>query len=189
MELEKEVRFSISKEQIESIRIKTTCYKEEEEMLDITCGYDGFNSLSKYGYICRIRQKGDNKTLEVKKYYNETDCYEQSIKLEKISDGVNFLKFIGMRPYLYLKRLREVRLYKGLKIFIDQFDIIGDYVEIEYQDSVNAKEELNEFITLIGIDGKNQDMYGGIVKDRLLNDQDFRLQFEEGLATALGSRK
>ena len=71
MEKEKEVRYLISKEQIGEIIKNTTPYKERMEMLDITCGYDGFNSYSKYGFICRIRQKGNNKTLEVKNYINK----------------------------------------------------------------------------------------------------------------------
>ena len=70
MEKEKEVRFSISKNQIDNIKKNTTPFKERTEMLDITCGYDGFNSYSKYGFICRVRQKGDKKTLEVKNYTN-----------------------------------------------------------------------------------------------------------------------
>ena len=186
MELEKEIRFSISKAQIEKIKEITMPYKERMEMLDITCGYEGFDSYSKYGFICRVRQKGDKKTLEVKNYKKQNECIEQSIKLDRVVDGVNYLKLIGMKPYLYLKRFREVRLYKNLKIFIDEFDIIGDFVEIEYQDSKNAKVELEEFIKSIGIEGaKPQDMYGGIVKEKLENDLQFRELFKINLKRIL----
>lgn len=185
MEKEKEVRYLISKEQIGKIIKNTTPYKERMEMLDITCGYDGFNSYSKYGFICRIRQKGENKTLEVKNYTNKNECMEQSIKLEKITDGVNYLKLIGMEPYLYLKRMREIRKYKNLKIFIDELDILGDFVEIEYQDSKNEVQEVEEFIKLIGIEGTEQDMYGGIVKDKLESDEDFKEIFNKGLSKIL----
>lgn len=189
MELEKEIRFAISKAQIEKIKEITTPYKERMEMLDITCGYDGFDSYSKYGFICRVRQKGEKKTLEVKNYKNQNECIEQSIKLDRVVDGVNYLKLIGMKPYLYLKRFREVRQYKNLKIFIDEFDILGDFVEIEYQDSNNAKGELDEFIKSVGIyNEKPQDMYGGIVKDKLENDSQFKKYFEINLERIL-SRK
>ena len=107
---------------------------------------------------------GDKKTLEVKNYTNKNECLEQSINLEKVSDGVNYLSLIGMKPYLYLKRFREVRKYNDLKIFIDEFDILGNFVEIEYQDSNNGKEEIRKFKELIDIKGLEQDMYGGIVK-------------------------
>lgn len=189
MEVEKEIRFAISKAQIEKIKEVTTLCKERMEMLDITCGYEGFDSYSKYGFICRVRQKGEKKTLEVKNYKNKNECIEQSIKLDRVVDGVNYLKLIGMKPYLYLKRFREVRQYKNLKIFIDEFDILGDFVEIEYQDSNNAKGELEEFIKSIGIDNeKPQDMYGGIVKEKLENEPEFRKCFEMNLERILNRK-
>ena len=185
MDIEKEIRYAITPTIKKKIIDNTSPFKEKMEMLDITCGYDGFNSYSKYGYICRIRQKGDKKTLEVKNYSSKTDCIEQSIYLDKISDGVNYLKLIGMKPYLYLKRYREVRKYKDLKIFIDEFDIIGKYVEIEYQDSKNSKSELSEFIKTVGIKGTPQDMYGGIVKDKLEKDKEFAKKFFDNLEKIL----
>ena len=185
MEKEKEVRYIIDKEQINKIKEITKPFKDRMEMLDITCGYEGFDSYSKYGFICRIRQKGDKKTLEVKNYTNKNECVEQAINLEKVVDGVNYLKLIGMKPYLYLNRMREVRKYGNLKIFIDEFDILGDFVEIEYQDSENAIEEVKNFINEIGIQGNEQDMYGGIVKDKLETDEEFRKIFEEGLNKVL----
>ena len=181
MEQEKEIRFNITENQIKEIIKNTTPFKEKTEMLDITCGYDGFNSYSKYGFICRVRQKGEKKTLEVKNYANKNECIEQSIKLEKVIDGINYLKLIGMTPYLYLKRFREVRTFGNLKIFIDEFDILGNFVEIEYQDSDNAKEEVKKFINLIQIEGPEQDMYGNIVKEKIQTDENFRKIFEHNL--------
>ena len=185
MELEKEVRYAINHKTKKKIIENTSLFKERMEMLDITCGYSGFDSYAKYGYICRVRQKGDKKTLEVKNYSSSNECVEQTISLDKVSDGVNYLKLIGMKPYLYLKRYREVRKYKDLKIFIDEFDIIGDYVEIEYQDSKNAKSELSEFINTVGIKGTPEDMYGGIVKDKLENDKEFEKLFFDNLEKIL----
>ena len=181
MELEKEVRYKINDKEKNIIIKLTEPFLEKSSMLDITCGYDGFNSYSKYGYICRVRQKGNKKTLEVKNYNNKKECIEQAINLDRVSDGINYLKLIGMKPYLYLKRDREVRKYGNLIIFIDEFDIIGDYVEIEYQDSNNGISEVNKFIKLVGIDGIEQDMYGGIVKDKLEKDIEFRKIFNDNL--------
>lgn len=187
MEQEKEVRFYITENQVKEIIKNTTPLKERMEMLDITCGYEGFNSYSKYGFICRVRQKGEEKTLEVKNYTNKNECIEQSIKLEKVVDGINYLKLIGMTPYLYLKRFREVRTFGNLKIFIDEFDILGNFVEIEYQNSDNAKEEVEKFINLIKIDGRKQDMYGNIVKEKIEKDKNFKKVFEETLEKILSN--
>lgn len=188
MELEKEVRYSVTDEQISCILKNTTPNKSRTEMLDITCGYSGFNSYNEYNFICRIRQKDGKKTLEVKNYFNENECLEQSITLEKITDGINFLKLIGMSPYLYLKRFREVRTFKSLKIFIDEFDLIGKYVEIEYQDSSNVEEEIKEFMLLNKIEGTPQDMYGDIVKERLENDLEFKKTFDDNLEKILNEK-
>ena len=185
MESEKEVRYLVDKQQIKDIIKNTEPYKERMEMLDITCGYDGFDSYKKRGYICRIRQKGDKKTLEVKNYQNQNECLEQAIRLEKAVDGINYLRMIGMEPYLYLKRMREVRKYKNLKIFIDEFDILGDFVEIEYQDSYDSVKEVKEFINLIKIQGNEQDMNGAIVKERLKEDEKFREVFYNELEKIL----
>ena len=188
MELGKEIRYQITDNQIDKIKKITKEYKTRIEMLDITCGYEGFDSYSKYGFICRVRKKGNDKTLEVKKYFNDKDCLEQSIKLEKEIDGINYLKLIGMEPYLYLKRFREVRLYKNLKIFIDEFDLIGNYVEIEYQDSNDVKKELEEFIkkkllqteNYIIVEDSPKDMYGKIIQDNLTEEK-FKNKFETNL--------
>lgn len=181
MEIEKEVRYVVTNEQIKKIKDNTVLFSDRKEMLDISCGYDGFDSYMNYGYICRIRKKGNDKLLEVKKYSNKNECVEQSIKLERVEDGVNYLKLIGMKPYLYLKRFREIRLYNNLKIFIDEFDMIGNFIEIEYQDSNDEKKELKEFMDLIGIDDIRQETYGDIVKNKIENDLEFKKRFNENL--------
>lgn len=172
MNIEKEVRYLASKEIINKIISETLPYKERQHMMDITFGYDGFNSLSKYGFICRIRYKNDKRVLEVKKKIEE-GWLEQEINLADLGEGINFYKLIGMTPYMFLNRYREARKFKGLKIFIDEIDIVGDYVEIEFQDSNDAKNELLEFLKLIGVQGPEQDLYGDIIKERLQTDKEF----------------
>lgn len=55
--IEEEIRLGVTKDQIKQIKNITTEYKKDTRMIDITCGKYGFDSLSKVGYICRIRQK------------------------------------------------------------------------------------------------------------------------------------
>ena len=90
-----------------------------------------------------------------------------------------------MKPYLYLYRTREIRTYKDLKIVIDELDLLGDYVEIEYQDSNNAEAELEEFRNLIGIVNEPADKYGDIVKNLLETDAEFQNKFNENLEKIL----
>lgn len=172
MNIEKEVRYEATKDIIKNILKVTSPYKERQHMMDITFGYDGFNSLSKYGFICRIRYKNDKRILEVKKKTSD-GWLEQEISLSDLGEGINFYKLIGMTPYMFLNRYREVRKYKGLKVFIDEIEILGDYVEIEFQDSSDAQNELTELLNLVGIKGKEQDLYGDIIKERLKTDKEF----------------
>ena len=77
-----------------------------------------------------------------------------------------------MEPYLVLDRYREVRKYNSLLIFIDEFDTIGSYIEIEYQES--DKDEVYRFIDLLNIDNKEQDKCGDIVRNLISNDDDLK---------------
>ena len=175
---EKEERYLINDEIKQIIKDNTKPYKEKSEMLDISFYQDGKNLYDLYKYIVRIRFKNTKVKLEIKKYKNEHDCLEASIDLKNIKEGIEFLKLMNLTPGIYLKRDREVRKYKNLKIFIDEFDLIGDYVEIEYQDSNLV--ELEEFKKLCNITGINQDMYGTIINNRLKDDE-FREEYVKRL--------
>lgn len=71
-----------------------------------------------------------------------------------------------------LDRYREVRKYNNLLIFIDEFDTIGSYIEIEYQDSDN--DEAYKFIELLDLDNKEQDKYGDIVRNLISSDDNLK---------------
>ena len=77
-----------------------------------------------------------------------------------------------MEPYLVLDRYREVRKYNSLLIFIDEFDTIGSYIEIEYQES--DKDEAYKFIELLNLDNKEQDKYGDIVRNLISSDDNLK---------------
>ncbi len=141
--LEQEERFEINNEQLIKVLEVTEPYIKNMETLDVSFYENGKNLYDLYKYIIRIRQKGNKTTLEIKKYEdNDSTCLEGSINLDSISSAVKFLALLNLQPGLYLKRDREVRKYKSLDIFIDKFDVIGNYVEIEYQNSTNALEEM-----------------------------------------------
>lgn len=180
MNVEKEVRYEASEDIINNILKTTSPYKQRQHMMDITFGYDGFNSLGKYGFICRIRYKNDKRIMEVKKKTSE-GWWEQEIMLSDLGEGINFYNLIGMTPYMFLNRYREVRKYKGLKIFIDEIEILGNYVEIELQESLNASKELTEFLSLVGITGEQQGLYGDIIKEKLKTDKNFSNKYNLAL--------
>ncbi len=189
MNIEKEVRYRVNKQQIKNILVATEAYKERVRMLDMTFGYNGFESLSKFGFICRIRQKPNKIALEVKKKIPE-GWLEQEIKLDNLSDGINYFNLVGMTCYMYLDRYREVRKFGNLKIFIDEIDVVGDFVEIEYQDSNEGKLEINSFLKSVGLqNAKEEELYGDIIKKQLETDSDFAEKYKKGLEGIINNSK
>lgn len=180
MELEKEVRFLVTDDVWQNALKNSEEYKEKVEMLDITMGAYGRESVAKTGKVFRIRQKPNKTTLEIK---NRIDggWQEEAIVLDSVDRGVSFLTLAGMKPYLFIKRNREVRKYKGLKVFFDDIYLLGKYIELEYQDSKNSENELKEFCKLVGINGDEQPLYGEIINYKYETDENFKLAFDNYL--------
>ena len=146
MEIEKEIRFKIeSDSKIKEIELETEEIQEKSETIDLVLGWKGFESLDKYGFICRVRKKNDEIYLECKKKIKDNIWNESKIKLKEFREGVNFLSLIGMKPYLYINRKRQIRKYKDLKIYIDEVDMLGSFIEIEFQKAQNEKEQIQEY--------------------------------------------
>lgn len=169
--LEKEIRLKITNNDIKKIKKITEIYKKKVRLIDITCGKYSFDSLNKLGYIGRIRCNNDDYTIEIKNYQNENECLEKSLSINSIKDGLDFFELLDMKPYLILDRYREVRKYNNLLLFIDEFDTIGSYIEIEYQNS--SKEEAIKFIDLLNLNKIQQKKYGDIVKQMISDDDSF----------------
>ena len=106
--IEKEIRLKINDNDIERIKNVTDSYKGRTRLIDITCGKYEFDSLSKLGYIGRIRCNGNSYKIEIKNYQNKDECLEKSLSINSIRDGLDFFKLLNMEPYLVLDRYREV---------------------------------------------------------------------------------
>lgn len=183
--IEKEIRLKINDNDIVRIKNVTDSYKERTRLIDITCGKYEFDSLSKLGYIGRIRCNGNSYKIEIKNYQNKDECLEKALPINSIRDGLDFFKLLNMEPYLVLDRYREVRKYNNLLIFIDEFDTIGNYIEIEYQES--DKDEAYKFIKLLDLDNKEQDKYGDIVRNLISSDDNLKNKMVKKLERYSGS--
>ena len=163
MEIEKEIRFKIeSDSKIKEIELETEEIQGKSETIDLVLGWKGFESLDKYGFICRVRKKNDEIYLECKKKIKDNIWNESKIKLKEFREGVNFLSLIGMKPYLYINRKRQIRKFKDLKIYIDEVDMLGSFIEIEFQEAQNEKEQIQEFLSHFNIKNIEQKLYGDI---------------------------
>ena len=181
MEIEKEVRYAVSDEVWNNVLDGTEPYKDKVQMTDITCGAYGRESYQKTGKVFRVREKPSKTTLEIKSRTEDGNWLEEAVKLESVKQGLNFLHLAGLDPYLYIARSREVKKYKGLKVFFDDIELLGKYIEIEYQDSEDAEKELDEFVSKFGIVGEPAPLYGTIINQRYDEDEEFRITFEAKL--------
>lgn len=180
MEIEKEIRFKIeSDSKIKEIELETEEIQGKSETIDLVLGWKGFESLDKYGFICRVRKKNDEIYLECKKKIKDNIWNESKIKLKEFSEGINFLSLIGMKPYLYINRKRQIRKYKDLKIYIDEVDMLGSFIEIEFQKAQNEKEQIQEFLSHFNIKNIEQKLYGDIFKEKIETDINFKAEFEK----------
>lgn len=180
MEIEKEIRFKIeSDSKIKEIELETEEIQEKSETIDLVLGLKGFESLDKYGFICRVRKKNDEIYLECKKKIKDNIWNESKIKLKEFSEGINFLSLIGMKPYLYINRKRQIRKFKDLKIYIDEVDMLGNFIEIEFQKAQNEKDQIQEFLSYFNIKNIEQKLYGDIFKEKIETDINFKKEFEK----------
>lgn len=177
MEIEKEIRYKIDEIQKEKIIRKTEMIESPSKMIDLVMGWSGFDSLDKYGFICRVREKNGKIELQIKERINNNDWNETRIKLDSFKEGYNMLKTLKMEPYLYINRIRQVRKYKDLDIFLDEVDLLGNYVEIEFQDSKNDDENIEKFIKEFKIEDKKEKLYGDIFKEKIYTEKEFKEAF------------
>jgi predicted adenylyl cyclase CyaB len=173
-EFEKEYRYYITDEMINKIETISTMVEAEQLQQDLTLGYSGFQSLEKYGYVCRVRQKHDKIWAEVKKRTIHNTFLESKIELKTFKDGIEFFSFLGMKPYLFINKKRTILQYKGLKVFIDVIENLGKFVEIEFQNSENSKGEIQDFINEVGINSERMPLYGDIIFDKMQSDEEFK---------------
>lgn len=182
MNIEKEYRFRVSEENLDLIRKVSIVTKPSQSMTDLVMGYYGFESLSKLGYICRIRNKNNKTVLECKKRQENGSWLEAVVKLDTISQGFEFLSNMGLKPYLLIERTREERETQCFKIAIDNVSLLGQFVEVELKNPENFNEtELLDFLDKCKIINDPQPLYGDIFKDKCENDCRFYELFEKRL--------
>ena len=119
--------------------------------------------------------------MEIKNRKDNGIFYETKIDIKDFNDGIEFFKALGMKEYMYMKRTREIFDYKGLKIFIDDIELLGKFVEIEFQDVEDAEKLIEEFIKETAIKQIQQPLYGDMLKELIKSDEEFKKKFEKRL--------
>ena len=175
--VEKEIRFKINDDIKRSVIQSSELLQEKSLCIDLCMGKYGFDSLDKLGYIIRLRNQNGKTVMESKKRINENEWHEYKIELNDMKEGYNFLSNTGLTPYLYINRKREVRKIKQAKIFLDEIDLLGDYIEFELEAGFKFSD-LKQYIEENKISGKPQKLYGDIFKEKL-EEKEFKEEFEK----------
>lgn len=164
-EIEREIRYKID-EEIKNRIINSSCPIEKAtQCVDLCMGQYGFDSLEKLGYIIRLRNKSSKCIIESKRRLDDNSWSESKIVIPTMKDGYDFLKNIELQPYLYINRIREVREIDVAKVYIDELEILGNFVEFELKEEYEFKD-LDEYLKRIGINSKPEKLYGDIFKEK-----------------------
>ena len=181
--IEREIRFKIDDEIKSNIISSSELLEESTTCIDLCMGKYGFDSLDKLGYIIRIRNKNGKINMESKRKLENNKWNEASIPLQNIEAGFDFLKNLGLLPYLYINRTREIRKIKQAKICLDSIDLLGDYVEFELEDGFEF-EDLKQYIEKNKIQGNPAPLYGDIFKE-CMSSLEFKEKFDNRLKEVL----
>ncbi|MBQ4145699.1 MAG: hypothetical protein IJD36_03625 [Clostridia bacterium] len=112
MELEKEVRYKVDNTTFELAKTLNKSNTQTVQVLDITCGAFGKESMQKTGKVFRVRKKGEKCTIEIKKRTDDGNWLEECLPVESQNKGINFFALAGLYPYLYINRERTSFLLK-----------------------------------------------------------------------------
>ena len=83
-----------------------------------------------------------------------------------MKQGYHFLVNIRLKAYLYINRIREVREIDIAKVFIDDLELLGSFVEFEVKDGYTF-DNLENHLRDVGIENKPEKLYGDIFKEKI----------------------
>ena len=113
----------------------------------------------------RLRNKSGKCIIDSKKRLDNNSWSEAQLTIPTMKDGYAFLKNIGLQPYLYINRTREIRKIDIAKVYIDDLEILGTFVEFELEEGYEFKD-LEKYLSEIGIENNPEKLYGDIFKER-----------------------
>ena len=174
--IEREVRYKINDEIKNKVISSSYAVELPNVCVDLCMGKYGFDSLDKLGYIIRLRNQSGKCVMESKKRLEDNSWQEVTVALNSMKEGYDFLENIGLAPYLYINRTREVRRIEMAKIFIDKVDLLGTFIEFELEDGYQFAD-LEDYLDQNGIENKPEKLYGDIFKEKCQNEE-FRIKLD-----------
>lgn len=165
--IEKEQRFRISDHEEKNLLKRFTGWSEPSAVVDITFGLSGPSSMITNGWVIRLRQKNGERSMEYKAVLNrESTLWEElSVAIGNIKETAKILQKIGLKAGLVLDRVRRECIYRNCKITLDDFPLLGKFVEVELLD--NRSDFLPVFEMLGITEREKEKPYGDILLEML----------------------
>lgn len=165
--IENEQRFRISDQEEKEILKRFAGWSEPSTVVDITFGRSGPSSMVTDGWVVRLRQKKDEKKMEYKAVLNrESTLWEElSVRVDDLKVTARILRKLGLKAGLVLDRIRRECDFGKYKITLDDFALMGKFVEIELTDD---RSDLSDVFDLLGISTREKEKpYGDIMLEML----------------------
>lgn len=133
-------------------------FLKKEEMSDHIFGrakdLDSEHKIIDGQFSGRIRQKNSKISVEFKEIKRAGAGMEFSSPVSSVETGLNFLEKLDFEKAFVIVKIRETYEYQGFEICLDEVDVLGCFIEIEYPDKTGgdinkAFKECKDVLNLI----------------------------------------
>jgi adenylate cyclase class 2 len=102
-------------------------------------------------FSARVRQTGNNISVELKEIRRTGAGLEFSSKVSTIDQGVYFLSKLDFKEAFTISKNRDIHKYKNFEISLDKIDKLGSFIEIEHWQKTGSDKEkaIKECIDLL----------------------------------------
>jgi predicted adenylyl cyclase CyaB len=183
--IELERRYSISDATFSQLQTSSEiAWSDAKQVTDITFGPSGAESMQIDGWVLRLRKTETSCELQFKSPANQdwTAWKEISVTVDSASNAVQLLSAIGLRIGLLLDRSRSVGCWRGYKLSLDDFAILGKFIEVEVEANAHSAEApaFVDFLDYFGIPNATEcEPYGLLMLKRLKAEPELGAAVEE----------
>ena len=166
-----------------------------DNIVDITYGPNGIDSMDINGWIVRIRQKGINTTVEYKSRVKESNStwHEITVEIDSAEKMAMLLDKLGLKFGLLIKKQRRTKSYGNIMISLDDVEGLGYFIEAEIVSGTiieSGLDLLNKKLLSFGLkDIDKADAYGDLLINKINLNKKFKQQYEAKVKEFLISAK